>query len=131
MSAVTPATTTVRALAREDLMEVVAIDAAIEARPRRRYIERRLSAALREPALHAQLAAVDADGLAGYILARVLEGEFGRSERAGQALQFGGVATRRAREGLLDAAQQVEVRAVFLVEGVADLALEAHRSLLQ
>ena len=58
MSAVTPANATVRALAREDLMEVVAIDAAIEARPRRRYVERRLSAALREPALHAQLAAV-------------------------------------------------------------------------
>jgi N-acetylglutamate synthase-like GNAT family acetyltransferase len=34
---------------------------------------------VREPALHAQFAAVDAGGLAGYILARVLQGEFGRS----------------------------------------------------
>ncbi len=67
----------VRALARENLDAVVAIDAAIEGRPRREYFERRLKAALREPKLHAQLAAVDAGGLAGYILARGLEGEFG------------------------------------------------------
>ncbi|HSN32735.1 MAG TPA: GNAT family N-acetyltransferase [Ideonella sp.] len=99
MSAVTPANATVRALAREDLMEVVAIDAAIEARPRRRYVERRLSAALREPALHAQLAAVDADGLAGYILARVLEGEFGRSERA-LRLELIGVRPDARRRGI-------------------------------
>lgn len=71
---------TIRALAREDLPAVVAIDAAIEGRSRRQYVERRLAAALREPALHAQFAACDAQGLAGYILARVLEGEFGRSE---------------------------------------------------
>ena len=72
----------IRALAREDLDAVVAIDAAIEGRPRRAYFERRLSAALNEPALHAQFAATDANGLAGYILARVLEGEFGESENA-------------------------------------------------
>jgi ribosomal protein S18 acetylase RimI-like enzyme len=70
----------VRALTREDLDAVVAIDAAVEGRPRRAYIERRLAAALRAPKLHAQLAATDAKGLAGFIFARVLEGEFGRSE---------------------------------------------------
>src|SRR3569832_2847350 len=73
---------TLRALAREDLAAVVAIDAAIEGRSRGSYVERRLAAALREPALHAQFAACDAHGLSGYILARVLEGEFGRSEPA-------------------------------------------------
>lgn len=72
----------IRALARQDLDAVVAIDAAIESRPRRVYFERRLRAALDEPALHAQFAASDAGGLAGYILARVLEGEFGESENA-------------------------------------------------
>jgi ribosomal protein S18 acetylase RimI-like enzyme len=71
---------TIRALAREDLASVVAIDAAIEGRWRRNYVERRLAAALREPALHAQFAACDGQGLVGYILARVLQGEFGRSE---------------------------------------------------
>jgi predicted N-acetyltransferase YhbS len=73
---------TIRALAREDLPAVVAIDAGIEGRSRGSYVERRLAAALREPALHAQFAACDAQGLAGYILARVLEGEFGHSEPA-------------------------------------------------
>jgi len=70
----------IRALAREDVDAVVAIDAAIEGRPRRDYFERRLKAALIEPKLHAQFAATADRGLAGHILARVLEGEFGRSE---------------------------------------------------
>lgn len=73
---------TIRPLAADDLPLVVAIDAALEGRPRRTYVERRLAAALREPALHAQFAACEEGGLAGYILARVLEGEFGRSRRA-------------------------------------------------
>jgi ribosomal protein S18 acetylase RimI-like enzyme len=68
---------TIRPLARADLPAVVAIDAALEGQSRRTYVERRLAAALREPGLHAQFAACDADGLAGYILARVLAGEFG------------------------------------------------------
>jgi GNAT superfamily N-acetyltransferase len=71
---------TIRPLARGDLDSVVAIDASIEGRSRRTYFERRLDAALREPKLHAQFAAIDDKSLAGYILARVLEGEFGRSE---------------------------------------------------
>lgn len=73
-------TLTVRALTRDDLSAVVAIDAAIEGRPRRAYVQRRLAAALREPKLHAQFAACDGGQLAGYILARVLEGEFGWAE---------------------------------------------------
>ncbi len=73
----TPAVT-IRALTRDDLPAVVAIDAAIEGRPRSSYVQRRLAAAVREPGLHAQFAAVDADGVVGHILARVLEGEFGR-----------------------------------------------------
>lgn len=71
----------IRALKPADLADVVAIDAAIAARPRRNYIERRLAAAVREPALHVQLAAVDDRGLAGYMLARVLDGEFGSDSR--------------------------------------------------
>jgi ribosomal protein S18 acetylase RimI-like enzyme len=71
---------TTRPLARSDLGDVVAIDAVAEGRPRRTYFERRLAAALRQPARHVQLAASDQRGLAGYILARVLDGEFGRTE---------------------------------------------------
>lgn len=75
-------TITIRALARTDLAGVVAIDAALAGRTRRTYIERRLAAALREPTQHAQLAASDGHGLAGYVLARRLEGEFGRAKPA-------------------------------------------------
>lgn len=79
MEAIALAKATVRPLRGDDLGAVVAIDAASEGHTRRAYFERRLDAALREPKLHAQFAAVDEHGLAGYILARVLEGEFGRT----------------------------------------------------
>jgi predicted N-acetyltransferase YhbS len=68
----------IRLLQREDLDAVVAIDAAIEGRTRSAYFQRRLDAGLREPKLHTQFAATDERGVAGYLLARVLEGEFGR-----------------------------------------------------
>jgi predicted N-acetyltransferase YhbS len=90
MTAATAATATIRPLARTDLDGVVAIDAALESRSRGAYVERRLAAALREPKLHAQFAAVDGAGLAGYILARVLEGEFGRTQ-PGLRLELVGV----------------------------------------
>jgi GNAT superfamily N-acetyltransferase len=82
MEAIATQPVAVRTLAAADLAQVVAIDAALEGRPRRNYVERRLAAALRDPALHAQFAAIDDRGLTGYILARVLEGEFGRSGRS-------------------------------------------------
>lgn len=80
MEAITLQRVAVRPLTRQDLDAVVAIDAVIGGYTRRGYFERRLDAALREPKLHAQFAAADEKGLAGYILARVLEGEFGRRE---------------------------------------------------
>ncbi|MBI3154121.1 MAG: GNAT family N-acetyltransferase [Burkholderiales bacterium] len=91
-----PAPVAVRALMPADLEEVVAIDAAIEGRKRRDYIERRLHAARREPALHAQFAAVDSQGLAGFLLARMLHGEFGRSQ---PALRIEHVGVRQALRG--------------------------------
>jgi ribosomal protein S18 acetylase RimI-like enzyme len=90
------ATATIRPLAPADLDAVVAIDAATEGRTRRDYIERRLAAARREPQLHAQFAAVDGDGLAGFILARVLAGEFGLAR---PALRLELLGVRAARRG--------------------------------
>lgn len=75
-------TPVVRALARNDLDAVVAIDAAIEGHPRSAYVQRRLAAALREPALHAQFAVCQGTQLVGHILARVMHGEFGREQPA-------------------------------------------------
>ena len=61
-----------RTLAPGDLDAVVTIDAALAGRTRRAYFERRLAAALRQPALHLQFAA-DIDGaLAGHALARAV-----------------------------------------------------------
>jgi ribosomal protein S18 acetylase RimI-like enzyme len=70
----------VRPLAARDLGAVTAIDAALTGRSRGAYFERRLAAAQRDPERHLQLG-VEADGrLAGFMLGRALEGEFGRSE---------------------------------------------------
>jgi len=99
MPATSTPTLTVRALAREDLPAVVTIDAALSGRTRRAYVERRLAAALREPKLHAQFAAQDSQGLAGYVLARVLEGEFGRVE-PGLRLEMVGVRADRRGSGV-------------------------------
>ena len=89
----------IRPLARGDLDAVVAIDATIERRVRRAYIERRLAAALREPELHAQFAAIDPRGVAGYMLARVLRGEFGRSDPA-YRVELVGVRGDRQGQGI-------------------------------
>jgi ribosomal protein S18 acetylase RimI-like enzyme len=72
----------VRRLAPRDLDAVVAIDASLAGRSRRFYFERRLKAAQMQPELHVQFAVDDAGALAGYVLARKLEGEFGRTEPA-------------------------------------------------
>ena len=80
MSALAGSVVGLRALAARDLDAVVAIDAALGGRSRRAYFERRLAAARRDPEGHVQFA-VDAEGaLAGYVLGRALEGEFGRTE---------------------------------------------------
>lgn len=105
-TATTSAIPAIRPLAPGDLEAVVAIDAALGRRSRRAYVERRLAAALREPGLHAQFCAVDGDALAGYVLARVLEGEFGRSAPC-LRLELVGVRPERQQRGvgrsLLDA----------------------------
>lgn len=72
----------VRPLAPRDLDAVVAIDARLAGRSRRFYFERRLKAAQKQPDLHVQFAVDDGGALAGYVLARRLAGEFGRTEPA-------------------------------------------------
>ena len=69
-----------RPLAAADLVAVAAIDAALSGRSRRAYFERRLAAAQRDPERHVQLGVEQDGALAGFMLGRALEGEFGRSE---------------------------------------------------
>lgn len=89
----------VRALRAEDLPAVVDIDAGMQGRSRRDYFQRRLDAAIREPGLHAQFAAMDDKGLAGYLLARVMSGEFGR-DRPGLRLEVIGVRPDARGQGI-------------------------------
>ena len=70
----------IRRLASADLDPAVAIDAAIGGRQRRAYIEQRLAQAQRAPEQHAQFAVEEHGALAGFVLGRLLEGEFGRTE---------------------------------------------------
>ena len=89
----------IRALAPGDLAPVAAIDAELGGRPRRAYFERRLAAAAKAPEQHLQLA-VEADGrMAGFVLGRVLEGEFGRSDPEAR-LEVIGVARGARGRGL-------------------------------
>ena len=74
--------TKIRRLLRADLDDVVAIDAVNTGQPRRGYFEKRLSLALAEPEVHVQFAIERGGALGGYVLARMLEGEFGRSVRS-------------------------------------------------
>jgi ribosomal protein S18 acetylase RimI-like enzyme len=90
---------TLRRLVRTDLGAVTAIDAASIGRSRRAYMERRLEAALREPSLHLQFAAERSGSLVGYLLARKLEGEFGRVEPA-LRLEIIGVSTEQQGQGV-------------------------------
>ncbi len=73
---------TLRPLSPRDLDAVVGIDAQISGYSRRAYFDRRLRAGLRAPALHTQFAAEEGGKLVGYVLARRLEGEFGRADPA-------------------------------------------------
>lgn len=82
MEAVLAPKTTCCALTASDLDKVVALDTALEGHTRREYFARRLRAAQRQPKQHVQLAALDARGLAGFVLARALRGEFGREAPA-------------------------------------------------
>lgn len=92
-------TVEVRALRAEDLPAVVDIDAGMQGRSRRDYFQRRLDAAIREPELHAQFAAMDSKGLAGYVLARVMGGEFGR-DQPGLRLEVIGVRPDARGQGI-------------------------------
>ena len=72
-----------------DLDRVVWIDASLRAARAQAYFERRLAAAARDPERHLQLG-VETDGrLAGYMLGRALEGEFGRTEPEVRLEAFG------------------------------------------
>jgi ribosomal protein S18 acetylase RimI-like enzyme len=88
-----------RPLTERDLAAVVSVDESLAGRPRRAYFERRLAAAQRDAERHLQLAIEEDARLAGFVLGRALEGEFGRTEPALRLEAFG-VARAAQRRGL-------------------------------
>lgn len=71
-----------RRLTPQELETVVALDAANAGHARSFYFERRLKAALAQPALHLQFGAERNGKFAGFMMARHLLGQFGRVEAA-------------------------------------------------
>ena len=69
-----------RPLTPDDLARVVAIDRVLSGRSRRGFYETRLAAALREPDAFVYLGVTRGGELAGFVFARLLEGEFGIRE---------------------------------------------------
>ncbi|HUY84171.1 MAG TPA: GNAT family N-acetyltransferase [Steroidobacteraceae bacterium] len=107
----------IRPLCIDDLQRMIVIDGAHTGRSRRGFLAKRLNLALERPQafLHVGL---EKDGvLAGFALARLLRGEFGRAQTTA-ALDLVGVATgsqehgvgRALLDGLLEAADQQGVR---------------------
>ena len=73
---------TIRRLTKQDFEAVVALDAAAVGHPRTSYFERRLKTALLRPALYLQFGAEQDGKLAGFMMARQVQGQFGRNEPA-------------------------------------------------
>jgi len=80
-----------------DLDAVTKLDAALTGHPRRAYFERRLAAALRLTKHHVQFGAEAGGRLAGYVMARRLEGEFGRTQPSLQLEAIGVDATMQGK----------------------------------
>jgi GNAT superfamily N-acetyltransferase len=94
-----PADVTLRRSAAHDLDPVVALDAANVGRARQFYFERRLKAALAQPALHVQFSAEKDGRFVGFMMARQLLGQFGRAEPA-LRLETMGVAQAEQGQGI-------------------------------
>ena len=89
----------VRTLAEADLDAIVRIDKHLLGRERRDYLQRRLAEALADSAVRVSLVARCEDSLAGYAMARMDFGDFGRAEAAA-VLDTLGVDPGFARRGV-------------------------------
>jgi GNAT superfamily N-acetyltransferase len=94
-----PTDVVLRPLRPEDLNSVVALDRISAGMPRLPYFEKRLQAALRYPRRHYQFALTTGKGLAGFLVARVAGGEYGRPEEV-VVLEALGVEPLHRRDGL-------------------------------
>ena len=113
----------VRRLVPQDLDAVVALDRRITGGSRRGYFEKRLAAALRQPKRHLQLAAAIPEGIVGFLLARVVDGEYGRTVRRACSKPSAWTSDPPPRAGSTDAAalgERLRAREVGSVVTQAD-----------
>ena len=108
-----------RPLTGDDLDRVIALDRKLSGHSRRGFFEKRLAAALREPKAYLYIGLL-ADGvLAGYVMARLLRGEFGDDALVAQLDAIGvdpDFQGRGAGRALIDA-----LDAIMAQKGVAEL----------
>lgn len=89
---------TIRRLTAEDFEAVVGMDAAAVGHPRTFYFERRLKTAKSRPALYVQLGAEQNGKLVGFMMARQIQGQFGRNEPALRLEAFAVAADARGQQ---------------------------------
>ena len=99
-----------RALNADDLERVIAIDRAHSGRSRRHFFEKRFANAQARPNDFVQVGVVTGDGLQGFVVARILRGEFGQKD-AVAVLDAVGVDPQSGEHGLGQS----------LMEGLVDL----------
>ncbi len=120
MSAPNPtASRNTRALNADDLERVIAIDRIHSGRGRRHFFEKRFANAKARPEDFVQVGVVTGEGLQGFVIARILRGEFGQKD-AVAVLDAVGVDPQsqehglgqRLMEGLVDLSKQRGVRSL-------------------
>jgi len=71
---------TIKPLSADDLEAVIAIDATIAGKSRRGFFEKRLAAALKNPGDYVYVGLHEGGALIGYVLAKLVAGEFGQPD---------------------------------------------------
>jgi ribosomal protein S18 acetylase RimI-like enzyme len=92
------ATPTLRPLAEADLARMTAIDQAQSGHSRRRFLAKRLAAAAAHPQDYVHIGLEAGGTLVGFVLARILRGEFGHAEPVA-AFDFVGIAPDDQEQG--------------------------------
>ena len=108
-----------RALSADDLERVIAIDRIHSGRSRRHFFEKRFANAQARPEDFVQVGVVAGDQLKGFVVARILRGEFGQKDAVAVLDAVGVDPQSREQglgqslmEGLVDISRQRGVRAL-------------------
>lgn len=88
---------TVRRLRPADLEQVILIDSDYVAEPRRRFFEKRLAHAEKNPEDFVQVGVARNGTLVGFAFARILRGEFGRDQAVARLDALGVMSSNRVR----------------------------------